>query len=28
MLTFRAGETATTQQILSGFSIEVDRLLA
>ncbi|MBE9093774.1 Uma2 family endonuclease [Tychonema sp. LEGE 07203] len=28
MLTFRAGDTATTQQILSGFSIEVDRLLA
>ena len=28
MLTFRSGETATTQQILSGFSIEVYRLLA
>ena len=28
ILTFRAGETASTQQILLGFSIEVDRLLA
>ncbi|WP_293154872.1 MULTISPECIES: Uma2 family endonuclease [unclassified Microcoleus] len=28
MLTFRSGDTATTQQILMGFSIEVDRLLA
>ena len=28
ILTFRSGDTATTQQILLGFSIEVDRLLA
>jgi Uma2 family endonuclease len=28
ILTFRSGDTATTQQILIGFSIEVDRLLA
>jgi len=28
ILTFRAGETASTQQILLGFSIDVDRLLA
>jgi Uma2 family endonuclease len=28
ILTFRAGDTASTQQILIGFSIEVDRLLA
>lgn len=28
ILTFRSGDTASTQQILSGFSIEVDRLLA
>ncbi|WP_333260257.1 MULTISPECIES: hypothetical protein [unclassified Microcoleus] len=28
ILTFRSGDTASTQQILIGFSIEVDRLLA
>ncbi|NJS10915.1 MAG: Uma2 family endonuclease [Microcoleus sp. CSU_2_2] len=28
ILTFKAGDTASTQQILLGFSIEVDRLLA
>ncbi len=28
VLIFRSGDTATTQQILLGFSIEVDRLLA
>ena len=28
ILTFRSGDTARTQQILLGFSIEVDRLLA
>ena len=28
ILTFRSGDTATTQQVLIGFSIEVDRLLA
>jgi Uma2 family endonuclease len=28
ILTFRSGDTASTQQILLGFSIEVDRLLA
>ncbi|MEG4421600.1 Uma2 family endonuclease [Microcoleus sp. LAD1_D5] len=28
ILTFRAGDTASTQQILIGFSIDVDRLLA
>jgi Uma2 family endonuclease len=28
ILTFRSGDTATTQQILIGFSIDVDRLLA
>lgn len=28
ILTFRSGDTATTQQILLGFSIDVDRLLA
>ncbi|PSB48258.1 hypothetical protein C7B67_18100 [filamentous cyanobacterium Phorm 6] len=28
ILTFRSGDTASSQQILIGFSIEVDRLLA
>ncbi|UNU25865.1 Uma2 family endonuclease [Microcoleus vaginatus] len=28
ILTFRSGDTASTQQILIGFSIDVDRLLA
>jgi Uma2 family endonuclease len=28
IFTFRSGDTASTQQILLGFSIEVDRLLA
>jgi Uma2 family endonuclease len=28
ILTFRSGDTASTQEILLGFSIEVDRLLA
>jgi Uma2 family endonuclease len=28
ILTFRSGDTANTQQILIGFSIDVDRLLA
>ena len=28
ILTFRSGDTASTQQILLGFSIEVERLLA
>ena len=28
ILTFKSGDTASTQQILLGFSIEVDRLLA
>ena len=28
IFTFRSGDTATTQQILLGFGIEVDRLLA